>query len=364
MTSLPELEDVVDDSVDTRPESDLELAPTSMRRDAAMARRVRGFSAVVVALMMSAEAADAIPGASLPPMPLGVVLAGLLLFINFVDPTRDPLVTARVARQRRMIETVLDASIVFSAIWLVGLNPASSLWVLLLFPMTQAVLRFDGKQMAGCFAAISMIYALGEFWAAGRYQDVSFEAWTVIQQIALLLVLGLTAANYRSLSSVFSTIFSGRGEDGKQKDRRRSPGDGFAVVYVDMLVADPLPSRVVPEDLREVVARRISGAVRAEDQVLSSDADAFAILLEGLHELMDATIVGERILKRLEAPVSVSGLVVDIDPCVGVAYSANRVGDPEELIEAAGRKVFRARRSSDERLVIHDTSEQLESAVG
>ena len=149
MTSLPELEDVVDDSVDTRPESDLELAPTSMRRDAAMARRVRGFSAVVVALMMSAEAADAIPGASLPPMPLGVVLAGLLLFINFVDPTRDPLVTARVARQRRMIETELDASIVFSAIWLVGLNPASSLWVLLLFPMPQAVLRFDGRQMAG-----------------------------------------------------------------------------------------------------------------------------------------------------------------------------------------------------------------------
>lgn len=335
-----------------------------MRRDAAMARRVRSFSAVVVALMLTAEAADAIPGASLPPMPFGVVLAGLLLFVNFVDPTRDPRVTARVARQRRVIETVLDASIVFSAIWLVGLNPASSLWVLLLFPITQAVLRFEAKQMAGCFAAISAIYALGEFWAASRYQDVSFEAWTVIQQIAFLLVLGLTAANYRSLASVFSTIFSGHREDGKQKDRRRSPGDGFAVVYVDMLVADTLPSRVSPEDLREVVARRISGAVRAEDQVLSSDADAFAILLEGLHELMDATIVGERILKRLEAPVSVSGLVVDIDPCVGVAYSANRVGDPEELIEAAGRKVFRARRSSDERLVIHDTSEQLESAVG
>ena len=66
-----------------------------MRRDAAMARRVRGFFAVVMALMLSAEAADAIPGASLPPMPLGVVLAGLLLFVNFVDPTRDPRVTKK-----------------------------------------------------------------------------------------------------------------------------------------------------------------------------------------------------------------------------------------------------------------------------
>ena len=104
-----------------------------MRRDAAMARRVRGFFAVVMALMMSAEAADSIPGASLPPMPLGVVLAGLLLFVNFVDPTRDPRVTEKVAKQRRIVECVLEALIVFSAIWLVGLNPASSLWVLLLF---------------------------------------------------------------------------------------------------------------------------------------------------------------------------------------------------------------------------------------
>ena len=121
------------------------LAPASMRRDAAMARRVRGFFAVVMALMMSPEAADSIPGASLPPMPLGVVLAGLLLFVNFVDPTRDPRVTEKVAQQRRIVECVLDALIVFSAIWLVGLNPASSLWVLLLFPITQAVIRFGER---------------------------------------------------------------------------------------------------------------------------------------------------------------------------------------------------------------------------
>ena len=58
-----------------------------------------------MALMMSAEAADAIPGASLPPMPLGVVLAGLLLFVNFVDPTRDPRVTEKggqAEKNRRM----------------------------------------------------------------------------------------------------------------------------------------------------------------------------------------------------------------------------------------------------------------------
>tara|TARA_Y100001936_G_scaffold76744_1_gene75237 strand:+ start:145 stop:1239 length:1095 start_codon:yes stop_codon:yes gene_type:complete len=363
LTSLPELEDAAGQSDEADPSTEPKLASTLMRRDAAVARRVRGFFAVVMALMLSAEAADAIPGASLPPMPLGVVLAGLLLFVNFVDPTRDPRVTEKIAKQRRIIECALDALIVFCAIWLVGLNPASSLWVLLLFPITQAVIRFDAKEMALCFGAISALYLVGEVVAASRYGDISFEGLPVAQHLAVLLVLGFTAANYKSISSVFSTMLNGRGESGKERDRRRTPGDGFAVVYVDMAVGDQLPSRVSPEDLREVVARRISAAVRTEDQVLTSDADAFAILLEGLHELMDATVVGERILKRLEAPISVSGVSVDIDPCVGVAYSPNRVGDPETLIEAAGRKAFNARRNGEDRLVVHDAGERLESAV-
>ena len=55
---------------------------------------------------------------------------------------------------------------------------------------------------------------------------------------------------------------------------------------------------------------------------------------------------------------------VEIDTRVGVAYSAKRVGDPDGLIEAAGREVHVARRRGDDRLVIHDPTEQLHSAVG
>ena len=361
---MPELEDVGDDS--SEEQSHLESEPVNilLRRDAAVARRVRAFAAIVMVLMLSAEAADAIPGASLPPMPLGVVLAGLLMFVNFVDPTRDPRVLQKVALQRRTIELVLDALIVFAAIWLVGLNPASSLWVLLLFPVTQAVLRLEAKQMAGCFAALFAVYIGGEIWAASRYQDIQFELWTTVQQVAVLLVAGTAVANYRQLSSVFSMILNREDSSDHQQERRRSPGDGFAVVYIDLAIADRLPSGVSSGALREVVAKRISGAVRVEDQVLTSDADAFVVLLEGLHELMDATVVGERVLKRLESPVSVSGVSIEVDPQVGVAYSANRVGIPDELIEAAGRKAFHARRSGDDRLVIHDTSGQLESAAG
>ena len=111
MTSLPQLADA-DNSTDEQISSEKQLVQMSLRRDAAMARRVRACAAVLIVLMLSAEAADAIPGASVPPMPLGVVLAGLLMFVNFVDPTRDPRVSQKVAVQRRNIELVLDAMIV------------------------------------------------------------------------------------------------------------------------------------------------------------------------------------------------------------------------------------------------------------
>lgn len=336
----------------------------SLRRDAAMARRVRACAAVLIVLMLSAEAADAIPGASVPPMPLGVVLAGLLMFVNFVDPTRDPRVSQKVAVQRRNIELVLDALIVLSAIWLVGLNPASSLWVLLLFPIAQSVLRYEAKQMVFCFASLFAIYVGGEIWAASRYEDIQFELLTTVQQVSVLLIVGGVAANYRQLNSVFSLILNRRDVAEDEQERRRVPGDGFAVVYIDIAVADGLPAQITPESLREVVAKRISGAVRLEDQVLTSDADAFVVLIEGLHELMDATVVGERVLKRLESPVSVGGRSVEVDPRVSVAYSSNRVGNTDELIEAAGRKAFGARRNSEDRLVVHDTSKHLESAAG
>ncbi len=363
LTSIPELE-AADDSRDEQLSPKEEPVHMSLRRDAAMARRVRSFAAVLIVLMLSAEAADAIPGASLPPMPLGVVLAGLLMFVNFVDPTRDSRVSQKVAVQRRTIELVLDAVIVFAAIWLVGLNPASSLWVLLLFPITQSVLRLEAKQMALSCAVLFAVYVGGELWAASRFEDLKFDLWTTLQHVAVLLVVGGVVANYRQLNSVFSMALNRRDTEDTEQERRRDPGDGFAVVYIDIAVADGLPSQVAPESLREVVAKRISGAVRMEDQVLTSDADAFVVLLEGLHELMDATVVGERLLKRLESPVSVAGRSVEVDPRVGVAYSSNRVGNPDDLIEAAGRKAFRARRNGDDRLVVHDTSDHLESAVG
>ena len=56
--------------------------------------------------------------------------------------------------------------------------------------------------------------------------------------MSVLLIVGGVAANYRQLHSVFSLILNrGNVAEGEQ-ERRRVPGDGFAVVYIDIAVAD------------------------------------------------------------------------------------------------------------------------------
>ena len=85
MTSLPAAEDEPIADLKAELSVDDASATYGLRRQAVVARRVRGFSAVILVLMLSAQAADEIPGATLPPLPLGLVLAGLLLFVNFVD---------------------------------------------------------------------------------------------------------------------------------------------------------------------------------------------------------------------------------------------------------------------------------------
>ena len=87
------------------------------------------------------------------------------------------------------------------------------------------------------------------------------------------------------------------------------------------------------------------------------------MILEGLHELIDASVVGERILKRLQTPFAISGQSVDVDPRVSVAYAPNGSNQPDDLIEIAGREAFRARRNGDESLVICGPGDELASAA-
>ena len=93
--------------------------------------------------------------------------------------------------------------------------------------------------------------------------------------------------------------------------RRASPG--FAVMMLDVdrfkVVNDTL-GHLGGDSLLLAFAKRIDHSLREADLVARIGGDEFAILLEGIDEVKDATRSAERILKELAAPFEIDGTEV------------------------------------------------------
>ncbi|MDG2113536.1 MAG: GGDEF domain-containing protein, partial [Actinomycetota bacterium] len=172
-----------------------ELIPPELRRDARLLRRARAIAAVALPLLLWTEPLDGTPAATLPPVPLGVLLGGVLLLVNLVDPTVDPRASRQLIERRAVIELVLDTAVMGSVVWLVALDPVSSLWVLLLLPVLEAALRFRVRGVVLATLTISLLYVCRDAFVANRYVEVTFDASTVLQRISVLGIVALAAGS-------------------------------------------------------------------------------------------------------------------------------------------------------------------------
>jgi EAL domain-containing protein (putative c-di-GMP-specific phosphodiesterase class I) len=84
--------------------------------------------------------------------------------------------------------------------------------------------------------------------------------------------------------------------------------------------------------------------------------DEFAILLDGLAELEDATAVGDRVLVDLLASFSVGGDEVFISPSIGIAVSATGYTQAEAAVRDADTALYRARLMGRARCEVFDTA--------
>ena len=172
-----------------------QLVPPELRRDARLLRRARTVAAVTLPVLLWTEPLDGTPAAVLPPVPLGVLLAGILLLVNLVDPTVDPRAPRHLLERRAVIELVLDTAVMACVVWLVALDPGSSLWVLLLLPVLEAALRFRVRGVVLATLAVSLLYVSRDAFVAARHAEVTFETVTVIQRIGVLGVVALAAGS-------------------------------------------------------------------------------------------------------------------------------------------------------------------------
>ena len=137
----------------------------------------------------------------------------------------------------------------------------------------------------------------------------------------------------------------------------RREGGEFAVLFLDLdrfkVVNDSLGHHVGDELLR-LVADRLRASVRQGDTVARFGGDEFAVLLEELESLDDATRVAERLGAEVAAPINLGGYEVFTSASIGIALCATGLDRPEYLLRNADMAMYRAKGAGNSRYEVFD----------
>jgi diguanylate cyclase (GGDEF)-like protein len=99
------------------------------------------------------------------------------------------------------------------------------------------------------------------------------------------------------------------------------------------------------DELLTQVAQRLRDSVRTGDTVARLGGDEFAVLVQGLRDEADASILAERIVSELGKPFDLAGTTVSIGVSIGVAIAPRDGNSPERLIKSADVALYEAKRA-------------------
>ncbi len=129
-----------------------------------------------------------------------------------------------------------------------------------------------------------------------------------------------------------------------------------AVLYVDLdrfkLINDSL-GHEVGDGVLQHIARRFKGQVREVDMVARLGGDEFVVLLEGIEDPLDASLVAEKIIQCLEDPVVVQDHSFNISCSIGIATYPKDGNTVEALLRGADSAMYQAKRKGASNIVFY-----------
>ncbi|TPG47937.1 EAL domain-containing protein [Rhodanobacter glycinis] len=138
---------------------------------------------------------------------------------------------------------------------------------------------------------------------------------------------------------------------------RRDPQRHCALLYLDVdrfkIINDSL-GHLAGDDVLKEVATRLAGCVRHPDLVARLSGDEFAILLEDVDLMPDATIVAQRVMDALGAPMLIAGKDLQVTASVGIAVGDDHYGVADEVLRDADIALYRAKELGRKRFELFD----------
>lgn len=142
------------------------------------------------------------------------------------------------------------------------------------------------------------------------------------------------------------TLFAKRLQEKMEEARSR---DGYiAVVFLDLdkfkYINDTL-GHECGDYLLQLVAKRLTDAVRDGDTVARMGGDEFTILLGRINHPSNAQKVAERVMSRMAQPFLIAGREVPITASLGISLYPQHGQSAEDLLRLADSAMFQAKQS-------------------
>jgi diguanylate cyclase (GGDEF)-like protein/PAS domain S-box-containing protein len=151
-------------------------------------------------------------------------------------------------------------------------------------------------------------------------------------------------------------LFGEKLEQSFDRASRRS-GYFFAVIFLDLdrfkAINDSL-GHLTGDAVLIAVAKRLLSCLRPGDTVARFAGDEFAILLDRIADVDDASLVADRILKQMETPVTARGREVALSASMGISLSTSGYARAEELLRDADAAMYSAKRLGRRRYQLFD----------
>ncbi|NJL64453.1 MAG: diguanylate cyclase [Methylacidiphilales bacterium] len=156
----------------------------------------------------------------------------------------------------------------------------------------------------------------------------------------------LRNAFYDALTSLPNRVlFLDRLRQAFERAKRRN-NFHFAVLFLDLDGFKGINDRFghgMGDDLLVAIAQRLSSCLRSGDTVARFGGDEFAVLLEDIKDVREATNIAKRIQDTLKLPLSLNGQELITTASIGVTLSSSRHDEPGNMLRDADVAMYRAK---------------------
>lgn len=136
--------------------------------------------------------------------------------------------------------------------------------------------------------------------------------------------------------------------------RARSNHAQLALIYIDVdnfkAINDSF-GHAEGDSLLQVIAERLKNTLREGDRRRPPDivarlgGDEFVVMIDDLHEVDHAGVVAQKILERIQRPVSLGGYTLPLDASLGIAVYPVDAENVDDLLHHADMAMYQAKRS-------------------